>query len=478
MNASEKVGADGAHPAHPRPVRARHPGDRARHAARHGHLRAHARARPRRDHRARAPRGGPARPQGDRGLPGRRASSRLRPPRVAGEGASRERRPPLDPATCVVHYGAIQALRGISLEVPKGQIVALIGANGAGKTTTLRAISGARPPGLRLRRVPGADVAGLASHEIVAQGMAHAPEGRGIFLNLTVKENLDLGAYLRRDRAGVDADRERAYALFPILEGAQRPGGGHALRRRAADAGGGPRADEPAHAAAPRRAVARPRAAGRGADLPIIREINEAGVSLLLVEQNAHMALAARAPRLRAGDRRRGDAGQRAGAARESPRSARPTSGSERRRSVPACAGARGCASSLGALVLAARTAEEGEARVAAAEAPRAEGTPSAWNGGRAAVTPEVAGSVGRGGGRNQGAVRRQLRPRAARKTPGRASRRARPRGHSNEPARESPLAGPHQASVSGSPSAPAADSRRGVAPRRAARRARRAPGP
>ena len=117
----------------------------------------------------------------------------------------------------VVHYGVIRALSGISLEVPKGRIVALIGANGAGKSTTLRAISGLVRPTTGSVEFQGRSIAGLASHEIVAKGVAQAPEGRGIFLNLTVKENLDLGAYLRRDRAGVDADRERAYALFPIL---------------------------------------------------------------------------------------------------------------------------------------------------------------------------------------------------------------------------------------------------------------------
>jgi len=116
-----------------------------------------------------------------------------------------------------VHYGAIEALRGISLEVPAGQVVALIGANGAGKTTTLRAISKMLRPSAGTVTFDGADVTRLPSHAVVARGMAHAPEGRGIFLNLTVKENLDLGAYLRRDRDGIAQDAGRAYALFPIL---------------------------------------------------------------------------------------------------------------------------------------------------------------------------------------------------------------------------------------------------------------------
>ena len=116
-----------------------------------------------------------------------------------------------------VHYGGIEALRGIDLEVPAGEVVALIGANGAGKTTTLRAISKMiRPSGGSVRFL-GEDVTGLPSHRLVALGMAHAPEGRGIFLNLTVQENLGLGAYLRRDRAEIARDEERAFSLFPIL---------------------------------------------------------------------------------------------------------------------------------------------------------------------------------------------------------------------------------------------------------------------
>src|SRR5574341_2331054 len=116
-----------------------------------------------------------------------------------------------------VSYGAIEALRGVSLEVQAGEVVALIGANGAGKTTTLRAISGMLRPSAGTVRLEGTDVTALQAHRLVARGMAHAPEGRGIFLNLTVVENLDLGAYLRRDAAGIAADRERAFALFPIL---------------------------------------------------------------------------------------------------------------------------------------------------------------------------------------------------------------------------------------------------------------------
>ena len=191
----------------------------------------------------------------------------------------------------VVHYGVIRALSGISLEVPKGRIVALIGANGAGKSTTLRAISGLVRPTSGSVEFQGRSTVGLPSHEIVARGVAHAPEGRGIFLNLTVKENLDLGAYLRRDRAGVDADRERAYALFPILKerGGQVSGtlsGGEqqmlAVARALMSRPTLLLLDEPSLGLAP-QFVDR--------IFQVIQEINEAGVSLLLVEQNANMAL-------------------------------------------------------------------------------------------------------------------------------------------------------------------------------------------
>jgi branched-chain amino acid transport system ATP-binding protein len=190
-----------------------------------------------------------------------------------------------------VHYGAIEALRGISLEVPAGEVVALIGANGAGKTTTLRAISKMlQPSGGRVSFL-GEDVTRLPSHRIVARGMAHAPEGRGIFLNLTVKENLELGAYLRRDRGGIAADAERAYALFPIL--AERrlqisgtlSGGEQQMLAVARALMSRPKLmllDEPSLGLAP-QVVER--------IFAVLREVNRGGVALLLVEQNAHKAL-------------------------------------------------------------------------------------------------------------------------------------------------------------------------------------------
>jgi branched-chain amino acid transport system ATP-binding protein len=190
-----------------------------------------------------------------------------------------------------VHYGGIEALRGISLEVPAGQVVALIGANGAGKTTTLRAISRMIRASAGAVRFRGEDVTRLPSHALVARGMAHAPEGRGIFLNLTVGENLFLGAYLRRDTAEIARDAERAYALFPIL--AERrtqvagtlSGGEQQMLAVARALMSRPRLmllDEPSLGLAP-QVVER--------IFGVLREVNEGGVALLLVEQNAHKAL-------------------------------------------------------------------------------------------------------------------------------------------------------------------------------------------
>ncbi len=190
-----------------------------------------------------------------------------------------------------VNYGAIEALRGVSLEVPDRQVVALIGANGAGKTTTLRAISKMLRPVSGSVRFRGEEITRLPSHEIVARGMAHAPEGRGIFLNLTVRENLDLGAFLRTDAAGIAEDLAKAFALFPILKervnqvAGTLSGGeqqmlavGRALMSR-------PKLlllDEPSLGLAP-QVVER--------IFQVLRDVSQSGVALLLVEQNAHKAL-------------------------------------------------------------------------------------------------------------------------------------------------------------------------------------------
>jgi branched-chain amino acid transport system ATP-binding protein len=191
----------------------------------------------------------------------------------------------------VVHYGAIQALRGVALEVPRGEVVALIGANGAGKTTALRAISRMLRSSGGTIRFHGEEVSRLPSHALVARGMAHAPEGRGIFLNLTVNENLELGAYLRRDRDAIVEDARSAYKLFPLL--AERrsqvagtlSGGEQQMLSVARALMSRPRLmllDEPSLGLAP-QVVER--------IFGVLREVNQAGVALLLVEQNAHKAL-------------------------------------------------------------------------------------------------------------------------------------------------------------------------------------------
>jgi branched-chain amino acid transport system ATP-binding protein len=190
-----------------------------------------------------------------------------------------------------VHYGAIHALHGINVQVEQGQIVTLIGSNGAGKSTTLRTISGLLRPTSGQVLFEGKPIAGTPAHKIVQLGVAHSPEGRGIFANLTVDENLDMGAFTRRDHDQVRKDREKALNLFPRLRerlkqvagtlsggeqqqpraGEQRPGDGEHLLL-----------DEPSLGLAPQivQTIFR-----------IIREINAEGTTILLVEQNAHMAL-------------------------------------------------------------------------------------------------------------------------------------------------------------------------------------------
>ena len=190
-----------------------------------------------------------------------------------------------------VHYGAIHALRGISLEVPDGKVVALIGANGAGKTTTLRAITRMLRVSAGSVRFRGEELTRLQPHEIVARGLAHAPEGRGIFLNLTLRENLELGAFLRTDGDGIKADLEKCFTLFPILKeridqvSGTLSGGEQQMLAVARALMSRPRLlllDEPSLGLAP-QVVER--------IFQVLREVSSSGVSLLLVEQNAHKAL-------------------------------------------------------------------------------------------------------------------------------------------------------------------------------------------
>ena len=116
------------------------------------------------------------------------------------------------------YYGNIRALKGVSLTVEEGEIVTLIGANGAGKSTTLRTISGLSPARKGVVRFDGKDITALPAQEIVSLGVAQSPEGRHCFQRMTVRENLDLGAYLRRDKAGINGDMEQIFDLFPRLK--------------------------------------------------------------------------------------------------------------------------------------------------------------------------------------------------------------------------------------------------------------------
>lgn len=190
-----------------------------------------------------------------------------------------------------VHYGAIHALRGLSLTVNQGEVVTLIGSNGAGKTTTLRAVSQLVRASAGTLRFDGQDITRLPAHELVARGMAHSPEGRGVFANLTVLENLELGAYLRTDPGGIQADVDRSFALFPRLK--------ERIKQSAGTLSGG----EQQMLAVARALMSRPKlllldepSLGLAPQIVelifrIIREINQQGTSILLVEQNAHLAL-------------------------------------------------------------------------------------------------------------------------------------------------------------------------------------------
>jgi len=190
-----------------------------------------------------------------------------------------------------VHYGAIHALRGVSFRVGEGEIVTLIGANGAGKTTTLRAVSGMLRPTAGNIRYRGQEISGLKPHRLVAQGLCHAPEGRGIFPNLTVTENLMLGAFLRRDADGIAKDMERGFTLFPRL------------RERATQMAGTLSGGEQQMLAIARALMARPKlllldepSLGLAPAIVlelfrVIRAVNATGVGVLLVEQNVAVAL-------------------------------------------------------------------------------------------------------------------------------------------------------------------------------------------
>jgi branched-chain amino acid transport system ATP-binding protein len=190
-----------------------------------------------------------------------------------------------------VHYGRIGALSGISLTVDAGEIVSLIGANGAGKTTTMRAISGIRPLSAGRIHFDGEDITRLRADLRVVRGICQAPEGRGVFPGMTVMENLDMGAYARKDRRKLTADYERVFELFPRLAerrkqtGGTMSGGEQQMLAIARALMSQPRLlllDEPSMGLAPQfiQQIFR-----------IISEINQQGTTILLVEQNAQQAL-------------------------------------------------------------------------------------------------------------------------------------------------------------------------------------------
>jgi len=191
-----------------------------------------------------------------------------------------------------VHYGAIAALQGVSLKVSEGTIATLIGGNGAGKTTTLRAISGMVRPSRGQILYEGKDITGIPPHRLLARGLAHCPEGRMVFANLTVRENLRMGAFLQRDRAVIAREEEFVFGLFPRLEERESQlagtlsGGEQQMLAIGRALMGQPRClllDEPSLGIAPLlvRTI-----------FEKIVELNRVRkLTILLVEQNAHRAL-------------------------------------------------------------------------------------------------------------------------------------------------------------------------------------------
>lgn len=189
------------------------------------------------------------------------------------------------------YYGNIHALRGISLKVDEGEIVTLIGANGAGKSTTLKSISGLTKPQRGSVILEGEDLAPYKAHEIAHKGVSLVPEGRGVFSKLTVTENLDMGAFQRRDRSGIESDREKIYQLFPRLKERRNQvsgtlsGGEQQMLATARALMARPRLlllDEPSMGLAPVLV---------DSVFDTIMDINREGTTILLVEQNAQMAL-------------------------------------------------------------------------------------------------------------------------------------------------------------------------------------------
>lgn len=190
-----------------------------------------------------------------------------------------------------VHYGAIQALKGISFEVAKGEIITLIGSNGAGKSTTLNGISGVVKKSAGKVEFSGQDVSAMAPDRLVAFGLVQVPEGRRIFANLSVRDNLEMGAYSRKDRQGIKDDFDVVYGIFPRL------------KERAKQIAGTLSGGEQQMLAMGRALMSKPTlllmdepSMGLAPILvdeifAVIRRINQAGTTILLVEQNAYKAL-------------------------------------------------------------------------------------------------------------------------------------------------------------------------------------------
>lgn len=192
-----------------------------------------------------------------------------------------------------VAYGGIQAVKGIDLEIRQGELVTLIGANGAGKTTTLKAITGTLRPSSGDIRYMGRSTVGTNSFELVQQGLAMVPEGRGVFTRMTIVENLQMGAYIRDDDRGIAEDIERMFAIFPRL------------KERAAQLAGTMSGGEQQMLAMARALMSRPKlllldepSMGLSPIMvekifEVVRDISKQGVTMLLVEQNAKLALEA-----------------------------------------------------------------------------------------------------------------------------------------------------------------------------------------
>jgi branched-chain amino acid transport system ATP-binding protein len=205
-----------------------------------------------------------------------------------GDGGSR---PLLKVDGIHTYYGAIQALKGISLEVHEGEVVTLIGSNGAGKTTTLRSVSGIVPPRIGTITFQGQEIQEMKGHQVADLGIAHSPEGRRIFPRMTVLENLEMGAFTRKDQDGIKQDIAHVYELFPRLKEREKQKGG--------TMSGG----EQQMLAMGRALMARPKlllldepSLGLAPVIvdkiyETIRQINKEGTTILLVEQNANYAL-------------------------------------------------------------------------------------------------------------------------------------------------------------------------------------------